>query len=541
VVTQEDLINALGNVDPYPQAARRAEDRRLFERVLEAALRRGANPDLADDIARAVIRNGTAAQFLAGTDRTVQYGDANPSVSDLADFELVSGSRATGGGGLRVGPTPVKQEQVDGGDDEPPTPFRIGGSPSVQEILQAQMADAGVTFNAPSPERMAEVHGVFMQAKEAAERRGASPSQVLDILSELGVRAGGGSAPGHRPGFDAGYMFTPSGEFDRAPLDQFIAGLGMDLIYSLRAGEEGGQPLPGATPAQAGDRPRFPDRGDAFRVAAEGVEKLGLAGDQRDALARMTGYEWESLLRALESGRGAFNLAIDTTTMDSVQRARLGGGGGAYDASAAAAWGGYGAEGAAYGSVESQIAELMRRYAEQDEQRRIDDLNRLALEQQRWEQTFGFEQEQWGQQYELEQLAYGLQVAEAERRAIESMSTPFASLMGQFQMRAPDEPVTLTPGVGAVLRGAGIPVSGEIPGEPVTVTANQITAGGGQFLRDLMTNMGAREHQAVITDPMEAAQLQTLAEVGGMGRLAYMQGLRNRQISERPVGPTRFV
>jgi hypothetical protein len=414
---------------------------------------------------------------------------------------------------VQPGPVPVDgQESIGPGPNEIPT--------------------LGVDiFNTPSPERVAEVHGLFMQAKAAAERRGASPSQVLDILSELGVRAGGGTAPGHRAGFDAGYMFPRSGEFDRAPLDQFIEGLGMDLIYSLRAGEEGGPLLPGATPAPAGDPPRFPDRGDAFRVAAEEVEKLGLAGDQRDALARMTGHEWESLRRALERGQGAFNLAIDTTTMGERMRALDA-------AAAAAAWGG-GSRGA--GAYESELAEIMRRFAEQDEQARIDEINRLAIEQKRWEDQFAFEQAQWEQQYALERLVYDLQAAEAERRMIESMSTPFASLMGQFQMRAPDEPVTLTPGVGALLRGRGIPVSGGIPGEPVTVTANQITAGSGQILRDLMANMGAREYQGAITDPMEAAQLQTLAEVGGMGRLAYMQGLANRVIAERPVGPSRFA
>jgi hypothetical protein len=40
---------------------------------------------------------------------------------------------------------------------------------------------------------------------------------------------------------------------------------------------------------------------------------------------------------------------------------------------------------------------------------------------------------------------------------------------------------------------------------------------------------------------MEVAQTEVLAEVGGMGKLPYMQGLRNRVIAERPVGPSRFA
>jgi hypothetical protein len=611
--------------------------RSLIEAVYNEAVRRGANGQLAHDIAVNVADRGTYDAFMAGRDRGVQYGvlDAPSSLGTSLSpgFEISehpgvgpSGVGTRTWAGTTGGPSPVAPGF---GMDDITDPRGMGypretwatGGPTVDADIERALAlidsrsvartlapslggvegrrpdwgylqtDPGAgarTAPAPTPPappppvRQGPVDGrpptgpgptqsrvdarppsetygagtrrdvvqrLFEQAQTAAIKRGANEDQVQDILAELARRGGGGWVRGEggetgRPLWTSDVHGNPvadesgKGVFDQGPIDQFIAGLGMDLIYSLRAGEEGGPPIPGATPAPAVDPPRFSAGTAEFQAAAEGVERLGLAGNQRDALARMTGYEWESLRRALERGQGAFNLAIDTTTMDSVQRGGGGGGGGGPYRE------GYGMQGPvapAPGSVESQIAELMRRYAEQDEQRRIDDLNRLALEQQRWEQTFAFDQSQWDQQYELEQLVYDLQAAEAERRTIESMSTPFASLMGQFQMRAPDEPVTLTPGVGAVLRGAGIPVSGEIPGEPVTVTANQITAGGGQFLRDLMTNMGAREHQAVITDPMEAAQVQTLAEVGGMGRLAYMQGLRNRQISERPVGPTRFV
>ena len=193
------------------------------------------------------------------------------------------------------------------------------------------------------------------------------------------------------------------------------------------------------------------------------------------------------------------------------------------------------------GSLEQEFSSIIARLAEQDEQNRIDAANRLALEARQFEQRLEFDERKWAEQLELEETLAALQGVQVERGLLEPMSTPFSSLMGQFQLRAPDEPVTLTPGVGAVLRGAGIPVAGEIEGQPVTVSARDLTAGGGQVVRDLMRNIGAREWEGISADPMEMAQLEVLGAVGGIGRLPLVQGIRNRQVNERPLFSSRFV
>jgi len=193
------------------------------------------------------------------------------------------------------------------------------------------------------------------------------------------------------------------------------------------------------------------------------------------------------------------------------------------------------------GSLEQELSGILSRMAEQDEQLRIDAANRLAIESQQFQQRLEFDKSRWAEQLGMEELAQSIQAAGEDRRLLESMSTPFASLMGQYQLRAPDQPVTLTPAVGQVLRGAGIPVTGEIEGEPVTLSARDITAGGGQVVRDLMRNIGSREWKGISNDPMEVAQLEVLGAVGGMGRLPLLQGIRNRQINERPLFSSRFA
>lgn len=201
--------------------------------------------------------------------------------------------------------------------------------------------------------------------------------------------------------------------------------------------------------------------------------------------------------------------------------------------------------------LEDELAILIAAYAKRDEQDRIDAANRLAVESRQFEQTLAldarrhderllFEREMFGSRTELDRLAADIQAAAVQTQAVEAMSTPFASLMGQFQLRAPDEAVTLTPGVGNLLRDRGFPVAGEIPGQPMTITARDVTSDGGQLVRDLMANIGSREFQSLNQDPMEYAQAEVLAGIGGIGRLPFMQALRNRIPTERPIWSSRF-
>jgi hypothetical protein len=373
---------------------------------------------------------------------------------------------------------------------------------------------------AMNEQELRELRGRFRAALAVALERTGNEALAEQIMNQLARAADVRWVGGHNlvetygaTGTHGGIVINPAGV---AALEKFIEGMHTGITHGVwRSDWSGG-------------------RQEAHREAL----RRGATDAQGQEIALALGDdEIDSFLSGTHTG------VLYGVTSQPQAPVFVDGGGSRYEAredarDAAAAWGG-GSRGA--GAYESELAEIMRRFAEQDEQARIDEINRLAIEQKRWEEQFAFEQSQWEQQYGLEQLAYDLQAAEAERRVIESMSTPFASLMGQFQRRAPDEPVTLTPGVGAALRGAGIPVTGVIQGEPVTVTANQVAAGGGQLLRDLMTNMGARHWEALITDPMEVAQTEVLAEVGGMGKLPYMQGLRNRVIAERPVGPSRFA
>jgi hypothetical protein len=351
-----------------------------------------------------------------------------------------------------------------------------------------------------------ELRGRFKAALAVAQERTGNTAQAEQIMSQL-ARASGVRWVGvpnlietyGATGTHGGIAINPAGA---AALEKFIAGMHTGVTHGVWRSDWSG-----------GRQAAYLEASRRGATDAQGQEIAMALGDEGEIDRFLSGTHTGVLYGVTAQPQAAVEKSTFVGPLDTRSK----------------------------GSLEQEMSAILSRLAEQDEQLRIDAANRLAIESQQFQQRLEFDKSRWAEQLGMEELAQSIQAAGEDRRLLESMSTPFASLMGQYQLRAPDQPVTLTPAVGQVLRGAGIPVTGEIEGEPVTLSARDITAGGGQVVRDLMRNIGAREWEGISNDPMEMAQLEVLGAVGGMGRLPLIQGIRNRQINERPLFSSRFA
>ena len=113
----------------------------------------------------------------------------------------------------------------------------------------------------------------------------------------------------------------------------------------------------------------------------------------------------------------------------------------------------------------------------------------------------------------------------AEQDLFNTLRQPGAGLFSMFtDRRAPGTQIPLPPAISALLQGRGIPLSGNIPGEPVFMDPDQLT---NQVFQNVIRQMSSSDFNALTKDPTERANLVSFGLLAGADPLRSLQVRQN--------------
>ena len=113
----------------------------------------------------------------------------------------------------------------------------------------------------------------------------------------------------------------------------------------------------------------------------------------------------------------------------------------------------------------------------------------------------------------------------AEQDLFNTLRQPGAGLFSLFtDRRAPGTQIPLPPSISALLQGRGIPLSGNIPGEPVFLDPDQLT---NKLFQNVIRQMSSSDFNALTKDPTERANLISFGLLAGADPLRSLQVRQN--------------